>query len=99
MESEAGLPHATVKQIIQRVINPTYKSCATGITQIVAELAQSFIQLTSELAYAECTGSGKKTIMPEHVVAAMKKCNFDIDPKEIMQFLEDLNKLKAVSFI
>ena len=96
MEIEANLPHATVKQIIQKVINPNFKSSASGITETVAELAQDFITLVSELAYNECIGSGKKTIMPEHVVTVMRKCNFSIDQAEIDQFLQDLNKIKAV---
>lgn len=99
MESEANLPHATIKQLILKNVSPNYKSSAAGITNLISELAQDFISVVSELAHAECLNSGKKTIMPEHVTSALKKNGFPINDSEIEQFMQDLNKIKAVNSI
>jgi histone H3/H4 len=96
MDCEATLPQATVKQIILKSVNPVHKSSVTGITSLVSELAQEFISSVSEMAYNECLNSGKKTIMPEHVISVLKKSGFPVDDSEIEQFIGDLNKIKAV---
>ena len=40
MESDISLPKASVKQIIKKHINPALGSSASGITEIVTEIAQ-----------------------------------------------------------
>ena len=40
MDNEVTLPHATVKQIIQKSLNPAYKSSAAGLTTLISELSQ-----------------------------------------------------------
>ena len=57
-----------------------------------------FISVVSEKAHELCLNSGKKTIMPEHVIAAMRSFNFQIDQNEINAFIEELNKMKAVFY-
>jgi down-regulator of transcription 1 len=104
MENEVSLPTATIKQLVQKFLPPTFKSSASGLTPIISELAQGnlytdFIAIVSEKAYEECIKSGKKTIMPDHIISALNACNFPIDPQEIAVFLESLEKAKAVSFI
>lgn len=104
MESDIALPKATIKQLIQKNISPIYKSSASGITDIIADLSHGmnnldFIAIISEKSFEECQNSGKKTIIPEHVISAMTHLNFAMDSNEITTFLEELEKLKAVNHI
>lgn len=104
MESDTALPKATIKQIIQKNISPVYKSSAAGLADTIADLSHGnhnldFIAIISEKSFEECQNNGKKTIMPEHVISAMNHLNFAMDPNEIKTFLEELEKLKAVSHI
>ncbi|OMJ70217.1 hypothetical protein SteCoe_31846 [Stentor coeruleus] len=96
MESDIALPKATIKQLIQKSISPIYKSSASGITDIIADLSHDFIAIISEKSFEECQNNGKKTIIPEHVISAMTHLNFAMDSNEITTFLEELEKLKAL---
>jgi Class 2 transcription repressor NC2, beta subunit (Dr1) len=99
MESEISLPKNTIKQIIQKKLSPSLKSSANGVSQLVADLTLDFITILSEKAYEQCLASGKKTLMPDHVISAMRSSNIPMNPEEITSFLADLDKIKAVTII
>ncbi|PWN38784.1 histone-fold-containing protein [Ceraceosorus guamensis] len=87
-DDELSLPRATVQKIIAELI-PADMSCARETRDLVIECCVEFIHLLSSESNDVCERASKKTIAPEHVVAALKDLGFEAYTAEIAEILEE----------
>lgn len=58
-----------------------------------------FIHLLSSEANEVCSGEQKKTIAPEHIVAALKSLGFDSYIEEVESVLDEHKEHQTVSLL
>jgi Holliday junction resolvasome RuvABC DNA-binding subunit len=63
--------------------------CAKETRDLVIECCVEFIHLISSEANEICEQESKKTIAPEHIIAALKRLGFDAFTHEVEDVLKD----------
>ncbi|KAI9632000.1 histone-fold-containing protein [Dioszegia hungarica] len=86
-DDEVGLPKATVFKLIQEMLPPDM-ACAKDAKEIIVDCCVEWIKLISTQSNSICDESSKKTISPEHVLAALKQLGFE----DFVAEVEDSNK-------
>ncbi|UZJ51494.1 hypothetical protein CBS101457_000814 [Exobasidium rhododendri] len=87
-DDELSLPRATVQKLIQEML-PNDVSCAKETRDLLIDCCVEFIHLISSEANDVCEKGSKKTIAPEHVVAALKDLGFESFTSEVEDVLKE----------
>jgi len=87
-DDDLSLPKATVAKMIQDLL-PNDIVCAKETRDLVIECCVEFIHLISSEANEICEQESKKTIAPEHIIAALKRLGFDAFTTEVEDVLKD----------
>jgi len=87
-DDDLSLPKATVAKMISDLL-PNDVVCAKETRDLVIECCVEFIHLISSEANEICEQESKKTIAPEHIIAALKRLGFDSFTTEVEDVLKD----------
>ncbi|KAF5388196.1 hypothetical protein D9615_000195 [Tricholomella constricta] len=87
-DDDLSLPKATVAKMISDLL-PSDVVCAKETRDLVIECCVEFIHLISSEANEICEQESKKTIAPEHIIAALKRLGFDSFTTEVEDVLKD----------
>ncbi|KAH8929472.1 histone-fold-containing protein [Atractiella rhizophila] len=87
-DDEVGLPKATIQKLIQEML-PGDFSCTKDTRDLIAECCKEFVLAISSEANEICEKDSKKTISPEHIVAALKALGFNYYVEEVEECLKD----------
>ncbi|KAM6495558.1 Histone-fold-containing protein [Amanita muscaria] len=87
-DDDLSLPKATVAKMIAELL-PNDIVCAKETRDLVIECCVEFIHLLSSEANEICEQESKKTIAPEHIIAALKRLGFDSFTTEVEDVLKD----------
>ncbi|KAH8106250.1 histone-fold-containing protein [Cristinia sonorae] len=87
-DDDLSLPKATVAKMIAELL-PNDVSCAKDTRDLVIECCVEFIHLISSEANEICEQESKKTIAPEHIIAALKRLGFETFTAEVEDVLKD----------
>ncbi|KAJ7591300.1 histone-fold-containing protein [Mycena floridula] len=87
-DDDLSLPKATVAKMITELL-PNDVVCAKETRDLVIECCVEFIHLISSEANEICEQESKKTIAPEHIIAALKRLGFDSFTSEVEDVLKD----------
>ncbi|KAH9951813.1 histone-fold-containing protein [Amylocystis lapponica] len=87
-DEDLSLPKATVVKMITELL-PSDVSCAKETRDLVIECCVEFIHLISSEANEICEQESKKTIAPEHILAALKRLGFETFTTEVQDVLKD----------
>ncbi|TPX33909.1 hypothetical protein SmJEL517_g03389 [Synchytrium microbalum] len=87
-DDDLSLPKSTVNKLIQELM-PDGLSCAKETRDVLADICTEFIHMLSMEANEISEKEGRKTINPEHVIAALKSLGFDDYIPEIQQVYDD----------
>jgi len=87
-DDDLSLPKATVAKMISELL-PSDIVCAKETRDLVIECCVEFIHLISSEANEICEQESKKTIAPEHIIAALKRLGFDAFTHEVEDVLKD----------
>lgn len=86
-DDDLSLPKATVSKMISELL-PSDVVCAKETRDLVIECCVEFIHLISSEANEICEQESKKTIAPEHIIAALKRLGFDSFTSEVEDVLK-----------
>ncbi|KAG7097281.1 negative cofactor 2 transcription regulator complex subunit ncb2 [Marasmius oreades] len=87
-DEDLSLPKATVAKMITELL-PSDVVCAKETRDLVIECCVEFIHLISSEANEICEKDSKKTIAPEHIIAALKQLGFNSFTTEVEDVLKD----------
>ncbi|THH33772.1 hypothetical protein EUX98_g384 [Antrodiella citrinella] len=87
-DDDLSLPKATVAKMIAELL-PNDVACAKETRDLVIECCVEFIHLISSEANEICEQESKKTIAPEHIIAALKRLGFETFTEEVEDVLKD----------
>jgi len=87
-DEDLSLPKATVAKMIADLL-PSDIVCTKDTRDLVIECCVEFIHLISSEANEICEQESKKTIAPEHIIAALKRLGFDSFTTEVEDILKD----------
>ncbi|KZT12946.1 histone-fold-containing protein [Laetiporus sulphureus 93-53] len=87
-DEDLSLPKATVAKMITELL-PKDVTCAKETRDLVIECCVEFIHLISSEANEICEKDSKKTIAPEHIIAALKHLGFESFTEEVEDVLKD----------
>ncbi|PCH41390.1 histone-fold-containing protein [Wolfiporia cocos MD-104 SS10] len=87
-DEELSLPKATVAKMITELL-PNDVTCAKETRDLVIECCVEFIHLISSEANEICEQESKKTIAPEHIIAALNHLGFQSFTAEVEDVLKD----------
>jgi len=87
-DEELTLPKATVQKLINEML-PSDLTCSKETRDLIIECCVEFIHLISAEANDICEKDAKKTISPEHIVAALKELGFESYIDEVEEVLKD----------
>lgn len=87
-DDDLSLPKATVAKMIAELL-PSDIVCARETRDLVIECCVEFIHLISSEANEICEQESKKTIAPEHIIAALKRLGFEAFMSEVEDVLKD----------
>eukprot|EP00117_Sycon_ciliatum_P025561 scpid97321/ scgid21193/ Protein Dr1; Down-regulator of transcription 1; Negative cofactor 2-beta; TATA-binding protein-associated phosphoprotein len=98
-DDDISLPRTAVNKLIKEML-PNMR-ISNDARELVLNCCTEFIHLLAAEANEECGRQAKKTIGPEHILAALKELGFDHYVPEVEDVLEDYkvqatqNKRKA----
>jgi len=84
-DDELSLPKATVYKMISDIL-PSDMTCTRSTRNLVIDCCVEFIHLIASEANEICEKDQRKTITPEHVLAALKTLGFE-------EFVEEVEKV------
>ncbi|KZT58746.1 histone-fold-containing protein [Calocera cornea HHB12733] len=87
-DDDLSLPRATVQKIIQEML-PDGMVCAKDTVTLIIDCCVEFIHLISSQANDICEKESRKTIAPEHILAALKELGFDAYVEEVESVLKE----------
>ncbi|EJT97681.1 histone-fold-containing protein [Dacryopinax primogenitus] len=87
-DDDLSLPRATVQKIIQEML-PNEMICAKDTVTLIIDCCVEFIHLISSQANDICEKESRKTIAPEHILAALKELGFDSYVQEVESVLKE----------
>ncbi|EOR04995.1 hypothetical protein E3P77_00458 [Wallemia ichthyophaga] len=87
-DDDLTLPKATAEKLIKDMLPPEL-TVAKETRDLLIECCVEFIHLVSSEANEACEQDSKKTISPEHVVAALKTLGFETYLKDMEEVLKD----------
>jgi len=87
-DEDLSLPKATVAKMIAELL-PNDVVCAKETRDLVIECCVEFIHLISSEANEICEQENKKTIAPEHIIAALTRLGFTTFAPEVESVLKD----------
>ncbi|KAL7006500.1 negative cofactor 2 transcription regulator complex subunit ncb2 [Cystobasidiomycetes sp. EMM_F5] len=73
---DLSLPKATVAKLVSELL-PADMSCAKEVKEFLGDCCKEFILLVSGEANEICEKDSKKTILPEHIVSALKSLGYE----------------------
>eukprot|EP00698_Gefionella_okellyi_P005106 TRINITY_DN14687_c0_g1_i1.p1 TRINITY_DN14687_c0_g1~~TRINITY_DN14687_c0_g1_i1.p1 ORF type:complete len:143 (-),score=30.84 TRINITY_DN14687_c0_g1_i1:518-946(-) len=94
-DEDLSLPKATVSKLIKEML-PEDMRCANETRDLLLECCVEFIHMVSSEASTICEKSQKKTISPEHILAALKTLGFEQYIDEVTQ-VYDKHKMEIDS--
>ncbi|KAM0755172.1 histone-fold-containing protein [Meredithblackwellia eburnea MCA 4105] len=87
-DDDVNLPKATINKLIQELM-PGEFSCAKDAKDLIADCCKEFVLAISSEANEICEKDSKKTMMPEHILAALKALGFDDMVEDVSEVLQD----------
>jgi len=91
-DDDVSLPKATISKLIQELL-PSDFACAKDAKDLMAECCKEFVLAISSEANEICEKDSKKTMLPEHILAALKALGFDAFVDEVADVLKDHKEL------
>ncbi|GAA96650.1 hypothetical protein E5Q_03321 [Mixia osmundae IAM 14324] len=83
LEEDLGMPKATVGKVITEILANEDITCSKESRDLIADFCKEFITLISSEANEICEKGSRKTIAPEHVIAALKSLGFERYVEEV----------------
>ncbi|KAI5481901.1 histone-fold-containing protein [Pseudohyphozyma bogoriensis] len=91
-DEDLGLPKATIAKLIQELLPPEF-TCAKDAKDLMAECCKEFVLAISSEANEICEKDAKKTMLPEHILEALKALGFENMVDEISEVLSEHKEL------
>ncbi|ORY89297.1 histone-fold-containing protein [Leucosporidium creatinivorum] len=89
---DVNLPKATVAKIVSELLPPEF-SCAKDAKDLMTECCKEFVLTIASEANEICDKDSKKTMVPEHILAALKSLGFEDYVEEVESILSEHKEL------
>ncbi|GAA5893650.1 uncharacterized protein JCM6883_003593 [Sporobolomyces salmoneus] len=91
-DDDVALPKATVNKLIQELLPPGFVA-SKEVKDLMAECCKEFVLAVSSEANEICDKESKKTMLPEHILAALKALGFEDFVDGVSDVLKDHKEL------
>ncbi|GAA6060005.1 hypothetical protein JCM10212_001163 [Sporobolomyces blumeae] len=91
-DDDVALPKATVNKLIQELLPPGF-TATKEVKDLMAECCKEFVLAISSEANEICDKESKKTMLPDHIVQALKALGFEDMVESCSEVLKDHKEL------
>ncbi|GJN90821.1 hypothetical protein Rhopal_003835-T1 [Rhodotorula paludigena] len=91
-DDDVSLPKATVNKLIQELLPEGY-TATKEVKDLIAECCKEFVLAISSEANEICEKDSKKTMLPDHIVSALKALGFEDFVAGVEDVLKDHKEL------
>ncbi|GAA6028420.1 hypothetical protein JCM8097_007022 [Rhodosporidiobolus ruineniae] len=91
-DDDVSLPKATVNKLIAELLPPGF-SAAKEVKDLICECCKEFVLSVSSEANEICDKESKKTMNPDHILAALKALGFEDFVEGVQSVLDDHKEL------
>ncbi|XP_078603944.1 protein Dr1-like [Branchiostoma floridae x Branchiostoma japonicum] len=92
-DDEPTIPRAAINKLIKELV-PNIR-VANDSRELILNCCTEFIHLVASEANEICTKEGKKTISPEHILAALESLGFGSYTEDVRSVLEECKTVAA----
>ncbi|GAA5978114.1 hypothetical protein JCM5350_007400 [Sporobolomyces pararoseus] len=92
LDDDVALPKATVNKLISELLPPGFVA-SKEVKDLMAECCKEFVMAISSEANEICDKESKKTMLPEHILAALKALGFEDFVDGVADVLKDHKEL------
>ncbi|KAM0791335.1 hypothetical protein ACM66B_005805 [Microbotryomycetes sp. NB124-2] len=89
---DVNLPKATINKVIQEFLPADY-SCSKETKDLMAECCKEFVLTIASEANEICDKEAKKTLVPEHIIAALNSLGFEAFVEEVQSVFSEHKEL------